>query len=483
MLWLAIHLPQLPLDLLSTPGPGKAADATSIPLAIEESSGQARRLVACNAAAAAQGVRAGQATAVAMALCGALQLRPRQLPAERAALERLATWAMGYTSQVGVQGHDGLLLEIAASQRLFGGIVPLLRRLEADLEALGYRTRLAVAPTPAGARLLARAGERRIVRGQPALARAIAALPLTLAEASAETIGDLAGIGVHRFEALLRLPRAEIARRFGHALIGYLDRLLGQRPEPVAPFQAPQRFRAQLELPYAVEHTEGLGFALQRLLRELAAWLLVRQFALLKATITLGHEGREPSRVVLGLCAPSGDAAHFATLARAQLDRLQLPAPVLTLALEAQECVALTGASHDLFRNAHEREDIARAIERLSSRLGADAVHVPALAADHRPERAGTWRAPAAGVREAPVPYAAGPRPLYLLQTPQPLDIWLQRQGAALLEGPERLESGWWDGAPVARDYYRLRTLQGTDLWVYREREPREGWYVHGLYA
>ena len=483
MLWLAIHLPQLPLDLLPAPDPGPAADATTAMFAIEESNGQARRVVACNEAASAQGVRAGQAVAVAMALCGTLCLRPRQPQAERAALQRLATWALGYTSQVGVHGHDGLLLEIAASQRLFGGIVALVRRLETELGELGYRARLAVAPTPAGARLLARAGERRIVRGLPALSRAIAGLPLALAEAGAETIGGLEGIGVHRFEALLRLPRAEIARRFGHALTGYLDRLLGRRPEPVAPFRAPERFRAQLELPYAVEHTEGLGFALQRLLRELAAWLLARQMALLKATVTLGHEGREPSRVTLGLCAPSGDAAHLATLARAQLERLRLPAPVLTLALEAQECVALAGASRDLFRNGQEREDIARAIERLTSRLGADAVHVPALAADHRPERAGARRAPVAGVREAPVPHAAGPRPLYLLETPQPLEAWLQRQGAALLEGPERLESGWWDGAPVARDYYRLRTLQGTDLWVYREREPREGWYVHGLYA
>jgi protein ImuB len=580
MLWLAIHLPNLPLDLLCD-----AANDTQPPLVVEESHGQTRTIAACNAAAAAHGVRAGQTLASALALCGSLHVVPRRPRDERAALERLATWVLAYSSQVGLSPFAGVQLEIEASQRLFGGLVPLTRRLGDEVAALGYRAQLAVAPTPAGARLLARAGERRIVRGLPALERAVRKLPLTtvgaplaarpnglraasdaptaLAEIPAEAIAGLEGIGVRRFDALLRLPRAELARRFGHAVPHYLDRLLGRRPEPVAPFRAPEHFRTQVELPYAVEHTEGLAFVLRRLLRELCAWLVVRQLALLRARITLGHEGRAPTEVALGLCAPSGDAEHLAGLARAQIDRLVLPAPVLTFALEACECVALGGDNRDLFLRAGEREDIARAIERLGSRLGTELLHVPALVSDHRPEKAtaaaGVERIRSAGagaratgdpsrgrsprkprtrtsvadssrataavatasrVAQASVdghstarrwagasgdgkvaaPARAktggrpahddeiaappGPRPLYLLDPPQPLEWWLYRAGGmGAMEGPERIESGWWDGAPVARDYYRVRTGQGIDLWIYRERAPRDTWFVHGLFA
>ena len=58
-------------------------------------------------------------------------------------------------------------------------------------------------------------------------------------------------------------------------------------------------------------------------------------------------------------------------------------------------------------------------------------------------------------------------------------------RGAAreLLRGPERIESGWWDGADVARDYYRARAADGAELWVFRTRTKPAAWFLHGLFA
>jgi protein ImuB len=58
--------------------------------------------------------------------------------------------------------------------------------------------------------------------------------------------------------------------------------------------------------------------------------------------------------------------------------------------------------------------------------------------------------------------------------------------GLRLLQGPERIESGWWDGRQVQRDYYVAALPDGTRLWVYRDRSdaaatPR--WFVHGLFG
>jgi protein ImuB len=72
-------------------------------------------------------------------------------------------------------------------------------------------------------------------------------------------------------------------------------------------------------------------------------------------------------------------------------------------------------------------------------------------------------------------------RPLWLLRDPEPLP-WpceaLQR-----LEGPERIETGWWDGADVARDYYIACAPSGAEVWVYRERLPPHGWWLHGVFG
>jgi protein ImuB len=482
MLWLALHFPFLALDRL-----GSAAAAG--PLALEEREGNARRIVSANAAAEAAGVCVGQTPAAALAACGELRVLVRDVAAERAALERLATLALVYSSQVGFSLDPGLLLEVEASQRLFGGLVPLSRALIDACTDLGYRSTAAIAPTPAAARLLARAGERRIVRRSATVERAIAALPLTLAEIPAPAKAGLAGIGAHRFEAVFALPRAELARRFGAEVTHYLDRLTGRRPEPVLPFRPPERFVAALELPYAVTAGEGLLFPMRRLARELAAWLLVRQQALLRGEFRLGHEHAAPTAIALGLVRPSGDAEHLLALARTQLERVQLPEPVSTLSLTAQECVALAGGHRDLFASAGEREDLARVLERLGSRLGADAVRSFALVAEYRPECAANAIAPALtdGVgakRIAVAATATAPRPLFLLDPPEPLEAWLARVGDGVaVSAAERIESGWWDGAPVARDYCRLDTRRGVRLWVYRERAAAGGWFVHGIFA
>jgi protein ImuB len=47
----------------------------------------------------------------------------------------------------------------------------------------------------------------------------------------------------------------------------------------------------------------------------------------------------------------------------------------------------------------------------------------------------------------------------------------------------ERIESGWWDGAVVGRDYHVAVDRRGARLWVYRDLQSPERWYVHGLFG
>ena len=55
----------------------------------------------------------------------------------------------------------------------------------------------------------------------------------------------------------------------------------------------------------------------------------------------------------------------------------------------------------------------------------------------------------------------------------------------ALLAGPERIESGWWDGeaADVCRDYFVARRPDHSLVWVFRERRAPHGWFLHGYFA
>jgi protein ImuB len=72
-------------------------------------------------------------------------------------------------------------------------------------------------------------------------------------------------------------------------------------------------------------------------------------------------------------------------------------------------------------------------------------------------------------------------RPLWLLHEPEVLPWALEH--LRLIDGPERIETGWWDGREIARDYYVARDESGAELWVYRERLPPHGWYLHGVFG
>ena len=78
-------------------------------------------------------------------------------------------------------------------------------------------------------------------------------------------------------------------------------------------------------------------------------------------------------------------------------------------------------------------------------------------------------------------------RPLWMLAKPRPLSV---AQGMPvcegvlkLLDGPERLETGWWDENGIARDYFIARNPQGVYLWVYRDRSNSSGWDLEGMFG
>jgi protein ImuB len=102
--------------------------------------------------------------------------------------------------------------------------------------------------------------------------------------------------------------------------------------------------------------------------------------------------------------------------------------------------------------------------------------------APNRRSSASRGRAPQAPLPQSPSHHPIGfsDRPLWLLPEPKPLELAAL---TASLSGPERIESGWWDGQDAQRDYYIVRTSGGTELWVYRDLAQDGAWYLHGFWS
>jgi protein ImuB len=413
--------------------------------------------------------------------------------------EQLAARAHRFTPRVSLAPPDGLLLEVAGSLHLFGGIEGVRGELTDECLRLQVRPVLAFAPTPLAALTAARAGQPLVITDLAQLVGQLAPLPLSALRWPADICARLARAGVRTIGAVLRLPRAGFARRFGVAQLVMLDALTGRTRDVRATHRAPVRFRRRQVPDCELSDHDRLLAALEPLFDALGAFLTAHQCGVAELDCRLMHRNAAATSCRLTLAAPCASGKQLSALFGERLNALQLPEPVRAFELRAEQLLPQRSTCRGLWQpgeqggeGGEESEDL---IERLRARLGPEAVHGLALRAEHRPESAWvrTGPPPVAPPRVAAAPAAAAPetahpvRPLWLLPSPQPLAAHAgmpRRRGPLrLLSEPERIETGWWDGGEVARDYYTAIDRQGVRLWVYREREAPHRWFLHGVFG
>jgi len=526
VLWIALHLPSLSLETFAATLPQTLSDA---PLALVD----AHLIVSPNAAARALGVKPGLKRATALALAPQLTLGQAHPARDAQALLAVAHAALAFTPQVLIepatfdaQPHT-VLLEVQASLRYFGGLAALKKRLHAALAPLGHRLHTVSAATPLGAALLARMHRSLDCPDLPATRRALAAGPVWLLGPGRAHWDALEGMGLRTLADLDTVPRTGLARRFGEAVLGELDRAMGTRPDPREPLALPPAFETRLELFARADTGEQLLRGAAVLLERLVAWLSAQHAFVRRFTLLMHHEQRSrhddiaASPMEIALAQPSRDSAHLLTLLRERLAPLQLPAPTLDLSLHAADIVRRAPPNTELFPTpASEQDGLTRLIERLQARLGPEQVRRLVSVQDHRPECATAWRVADAQMRPARArgtpmrsihrptggatdsatagatasatdPIAAVVRPVWLMGEPEPLQERqsgpvLDGQLLQLLSGPERIEAGWWDAGLVERDYYIAQQPGGALVWIYRARRPvasQPSWFLQGRFG
>lgn len=524
---LAIHLRSLSIDLAqrrrrrAARRPGAAP--TSCVLLTRADHGRTLVAARCNEAAR-RGVRVGLSLAEAQALIDP-RVRARHgdpwvegLSPERdlRALHALGQWVMGrFSPLVALDPPDGLFVDVAGTERLFGDEEALCRGILGAMHRLEIGARLAVADTVGAASAVARFGRtpREIVPGGDE-ARALGPLPVAALRLPEATCDALAELGVETVQELLRLDRDRVAARFGGDVAMRLDQALGRAFEPVTPltFESPPQAERVFEGP--VKQAAAIAQAAEELVVELAAELHRARQGVLSATLVLEPSDLPPRRLPVTLSRPSADARHLWTMLRPEVEAAHLGfgiervrfVAVRTGRLPARQAGAWQagpGAAPDagsdpgsdpaagppLDRHVGELVDV------LAARLGPGSVVAARPEPSHLPERSYSWIRPQEHRSRKPGRLHHAPRPSLLFSPPEPVTFEsvgpdgapgrLRWRGLAFrirrARGPERLARPWWDDSPAwpdgsphtVRDYYRLETSCGRSLWAFRE--PRHG--------
>ncbi len=472
MLWACISLPQLALDAVLRRLPDPTA-----PLALIGGPAQLRTLHAVNAAAAEAGLRAGMRLTAAHALMRDFAMVEHDPEADVRWQRFLAAWAYRHSSLVSAQWPGCIVLEVRASFRLLGPWPRIESRLREELTALGFAHRIALAPTPRAARVFAGLRDGLALPHPGAMTETLDRVPVRRAHLPDDAGTRLYRMGIRDLRTLRALPDDAVRRRFGLSLLEHLRRLYGDADDPLTYYAPPDHFDARVELGYEVESHMALLFPLRRLIGDLATYLSIRDGGVQRFVLRLEHEQGHHD-VDIGLLAPEREPAMLFELARTRLERVQLGSPVVGVRLLARELPPFVPAARDLF-DVRSQQQLPWPLlrERLRARLGDDAVYRVAPGTDPRPERA--WRrieGDDARIGQAP-PRAS--RPAWLLHKPIPLRDPRPR----IVSGPERLESGWWDGDDARRDYYVIETSQGQRAWAFAPPGEQGGWMLHGWFA
>lgn len=526
--YLALFFPWLLAERLRRTRPDLSG-----PLAFVEKAGGALRLAAVDEASAALGLVPGLPMADARARIAELQLVDHDPHADQTWLERLADGCFRYTPTVALDPPDGLILDTTGCDHLLGGEGGLAADAERRLRRLGMTVRLAYAPTPEGARALARHN------GAPAKDElsAIHRLPVAALELDERATLALRRAGLKTVGEVARRPLAGIAARFGESAVTAIRRIMGEADSALVPRVAASPLGVERRFAEPLARTETALSVLAELAGEAAVLLAERQHGGRRFEALFFRTDGLVQRLRVETGSPSRDVPALMRLMRERIEALSDPLdPGFGFDLIRLN-VPLTqplGASQLRLEGGSVAEaEVMALVERLSTRLGRGRIRRFALRDTHIPEQA-EFSLPALEAPPPsswPLPPADEPplRPVHLFDPPQRIEVlgaevpdgpprrfrWRRSlHDVARYEGPERIGGEWWRRDPVpveqpksggeagetltrydlgderahTRDYYRIEDRRGRRFWIFRQgfyeaQKPMPEWYLHGLFA
>ena len=462
------------------------------PFALTLKQNNANRLYCLNIEAEQKDLYRGMPYADARAFCPDLRSRPAEPAQDQQFMHVLYRWALRYCPWVGLEGSDGLVLDITGSAHFFDGGLAMLADMRARLARAGFAVRIGVGDTRGAAWALAHYAEG-VAKAGDAI-EALRALPVAALRLDEKTCIALQRLGMRKIGDLAAAARGPLARRFGPGLLLRLDQALGVQPEEINPLAEPPHYAVRLTLPEPIGLASDVMAGTERLLEQLCAKLKAQEMGGRVLALTLRRVDQDCQQVELRLARPMRDANRILPLFRRGIDAVEAGFGIDQLRLEATqvEPLPVRQLSHVSAGRQDQLDDL---ISRLGTRIGLENIRRFLPADSHIPER--SFIVASAAYSDPEGAWSSlHPRPLLLFPPepiagtgPRPPERFRWRKmflTTGRSTGPERIAPEWWledeNWRSGLRDYWHVETRQGRRLWLfYTPQNP--GWFVQGEFA
>jgi protein ImuB len=452
------------------------------------------RIYCLNAEAEKGGVHRGMNFSDARAFCPQLISRPADLLADERFMHGLARWARQFAPWVGLEGRDGLLLDITGCAHLFGGEEKLLNRMQNRFRRNGLTVQIAIADTIGGAWALSHFAPKDTIAPIDKTQEAIKNLPIASLRLEEKEALSLKRLGINCVDQLLHLPRKNVNRRFPPYVLEQLDKAMGWQAEQITPVSDPPYFGVRMNLPDPIGLQSDVMAGLERLLNKLTAKLNQYEYGANHLVLRVRRVDQGYEHAELKLARPMRDPERLLRLFERAVGEIDAGFGIDQMQLRAMgaEPLPTEQIGDQNVQNADALDDL---ISRIGSRIGIENIVRFLPRATHIPERCfslapAAWSKPVSNWPHTP------PRPLQVF-SPEPIEgrertppksfKW-RRMGFAIAKatGPERIAPEWWshddNWQRGLRDYWRVETQQGQRLWLfYTPQNP--AWFVQGTFA
>ncbi|WP_417688154.1 Y-family DNA polymerase [Roseibium sp.] len=462
------------------------------PFALTLKQANTERIFCLNHEAEREGLQRGITLSDARAFYPELRSCPANRVEDERFLHVLRRWATRYCPWVGIEGDDGLVLDITGSAHLFGGETLMLADMRQRLKRAGLTVRIGLGDTRGAAWALAHYDEGLAEPGK--MFEALADLPVAALRMDEKAVAGLQRLGLRKIRDLEGMPRASLTRRFGPHLLLRLDQALGRQPEQISPLAEPPHYGVRMTLPEPIGLFDDVMAGLSRLLDPLCAKLKAQETGARVLCLTLSRVDKAAQMVELRLAHPLRDTMRILSLFERGVGEVDAGYGIDHMRLEATAVEPLPVQQVSYVSSGPEGtlDDL---ITRIGTRIGLDNIQRFLPADSHIPERSFITAA-AAYSRPESLSAGARPRPLKLFP-PEPISATGTRPPRQFswrrmpltterATGPERIAPEWWlddeNWHSGVRDYWHVQTRQGRRLWLfYTPQNP--GWFVQGEFA
>jgi protein ImuB len=476
-----------------------------------------RKLVsAANEQAVKRSIITGMVAADAKAIYPSLQVTDDEPGLSDRLLKRMAEWCIRFSPCVAVDSDDGLIIDATGCSHLWGGDKFYVEDIIARFQKHGYTVRAAIADTIGAAWAVARFEKGKLIVESGQQSTALLSLPGAALRLDVDNVERLNKLGLKQVKDFIGMQRSALRRRFSVKslelrvkssessdvdIITRINQALGNEEEIIQPVIPVEPYQERLPCLEPIATATGIEIALQRLLESLCKRLKQEGKGIRGASFKCYRIDGKIEAISIGTIRASHHVQHLFRLFELKVASIE-PALGIELfilhATKVEDHLPLQEKIWNSEAGLHD-ERIAELLDRLSCKIGTDAIHRYLPDEHYWPERSvkNVLSLDETTTTEWKVDR---PRPLQLLARPEWIEVTAPvpdyppmnfRYKGKLhtikkADGPERIEQEWWIEEGQHRDYYYVEDEEGCRYWLFRLGHYDDAsyrWFVHGFFV